>query len=464
MYKEMSRRIEPEGFLSDLNSRLLNPEEAFKKLSVVQQYELILSKSADHPERIIPKADSGGSSELLDALDKSRRSGKPLSVKLGVDATGPNIHIGHAISLLMLRRFQWMGHKVKFVVGDFTGMIGDPTGRSTERDVITTEQVEKNMSTYKEQAGRLIDLNDRKKVEVFYNSEWLSKMTMTDWLPILQHISGSQLIQREDFIKRLQAGGKVSAAEMFYPLFMAFDSVQIKPDIELGGVDQLLNLHWCRELMKIHDQHSEIFILVDLLPGTSGERDDDGKLIKMSKSKNNYIMVTEDPNEMYGKTMSISDDVMWVWFKNLTEISESDLGKLKHMVEEGTVHPMDAKKLLARVVVATFNNYDSKIVESAENAFANKFGKEKVLVPDDLQTVNGEAGDRVIDILSEITGESKATIRKMSSSVESSGIKILEGDKYRGVAASELIGLKLQNGQELIVKVGKRRYFRISAK
>lgn len=457
---EMGKNLD---FIESLEARLLNPESDLRRLSSTDQFELIASKAAIHPEAIIPKP-SGGRNEIFHLFEHSRSTGKPLSIKFGIDPTGPNIHFGHAISLLMLRRFQWMGHHIDLVVGDFTGSIGDPSGRTSERNVLSDSDIKRNMSTYIEQASRILNLSRGTDVTVRFNSEWLSKINMKDWLRLLQKINGPQLIQREDFVKRLKAGGTVSAAEMLYPLYMAYDSVELGPDIELGGVDQLLNLHWCRELMRLYREKSEAFILVDLLPGTSGEKDEKGQLAKMSKSKNNFIMVTEKPEEIYGKVMSIPDEVMWIWYRELTEISTKDLNQLKRLVANEKLHPMEAKRLLARAVIATFNHFDKNIVKTAEEAFNQKFGKQKVLIPSDIEQIQGVSGERFLDLLSKVSGESRANIRKMIISEGSSGVKILEDDNYRDILTEELTSRKINKGEILIIKLGKRRYFKISSK
>lgn len=464
MFKERLPEMKDDnGFIDGLMHKLVNPETDLAGLTAEQQFELIAAKAAAHVEAIIPKPYDGGS-ELLDLLKTSKETGKPLHVKFGIDPTGPNVHFGHAISLLMLRRFQWMGHHIDLVVGDFTAKIGDPSGRTSEREVLTDSTIKKNMSTYIEQASRILSFEESEGVKVWFNSEWLSGMIMDKWILMLQRISGSQLLAREDFTKRLESGGMVSVAEMLYPLFMAYDSVVIKPDIELGGVDQLLNLHWCRELMKLHRQPSEVFILVDLLPGTSGERDEEGQLTKMSKSKRNYVMVTEEPGEIYGKVMSIPDEVMWIWYRELTEISPQDLARFKGLVMEGKFHPMEAKRLLARAVVGTFNHFDWDIIDSAEKAFNQKFGKQKVLVPENIEERVVAIGDKVVDMLSQVTGESKSNIRKMTTHGGPSGIKILEAGGYRDINTEELLTMKIAEGESLIVKIGKRRYFRLTAK
>ena len=219
------------------------------------------------------------------------------------------MHLGHAISVLMLRRLQQMGHNIKFVVGDFTAKIGDPAERTKERSPLSDDKIEENLASYFEQAALILNL-DRTNIEVLRNSDWLSQIPMSEWIKVFQNVSASQLFQRQDFQNRISNGGSVSLAELVYSLFMAYDSVALQPDIEVGGIDQFVNLHWCRELMKMHDQRSEIFVTVDLLPGTTGEVDNQGRFAKMSKSMSNYIQVREDPSTMYAKVMSIPDEIM----------------------------------------------------------------------------------------------------------------------------------------------------------
>lgn len=435
-------------FLESLEEELLL-ETDLSQLTAEQQFELIVDKMGSHPEAITPRM------ELLERLKASKESSEPLVVKFGIDPTGPDIHIGHAVSLIMLRRFQRMGHRIQLVIGDFTARIGDPTDRTTERDAITDDEIRHNMESYFDQAARIIDLRQEqnKQVEMVFNSEWLGKISLTEWVPLLQRISAVQMMQRQDFQKRIQMGGTVSMAELMYSLFMAYDSVVLKPDVELGGMDQFVNLHWCRDLMTMHDANPEVFVVVDLLPGTTGTRDDEGRLKKMSKSSRNYIRMTEEPAEMYGKTMSIPDEVMWVWFRELTDISSQQLLKLREYVEQGILHPMDVKKMLARLVVGTFNYKDKGQIAEAESTFMEKFGKEKAILPSDIKTVEVEMSSRLIDVLSQISGESKTTLRKMQG-----GISVLKGEDYVTVSIDELNELTIDS--ETVVKLGKRRYYR----
>lgn len=445
------------NYLGELEYKLINPNNNLSQLSAREQYEIIANKVAKHPEAITPPP-ALDNNELLNRLEKSKQSKIPLKVKFGIDPTGSEIHIGHAISLLMLRRFQRMGHSLNFIVGDFTAKIGDPSGRLASRPVLTDEQIKENMSTYLDQASRIIDLNEN--VNVSYNSEWHNPITMQEWLPMLQKISASQIFQRKDFQQRISKGGSVSMAEMMYALFMGYDSVVLKPDVEIGGIDQFLNLHWCRELMSLNNQNSEVFITVDLLAGSTGEKDEDGRFMKMSKSQGNYIPVLENPNEMYGKVMSIPDDLMWIWYRELTEISELNLEELRNKVIMGEIHPRVAKQLLSRVIVGTFNYFDHKVIEESEQNFENKFGKAKSLVPNDIKIVLADPDSRLLDILSNATGRSKQELKKMVLE-SSTGIKILEGSNYSNVSRDHLNNLRVKPSQELVIKIGKKSFFRI---
>jgi tyrosyl-tRNA synthetase len=442
-------------YLSSLESELLTKDRDLSSLSAEEQFKIIADKVADHPEAITP-APTTDNNELLQLLRQAKDKKNPLTIKFGIDPTGSEMHLGHAVPLLMLRRFQQMGHKIQFVVGDFTARIGDPSGRIKGRPLLSEDEIRENMRSYFDQAGLLLDLK-RSNVETFYNSEWLSKMTMREWLPLLQRISASQIFQREDFQKRLESGGSISMAEAMYALFMAYDSVVLKPDVEVGGIDQFLNLYWCRELMRLEGLKSEVFVVTNLLAGSGGEIDSEGRMVKMSKSLRNYISITEDPAEMYGKVMSIPDEVMWVWFRELTEMSSDKLKELKASVQSNNLHPMEAKRMLARVIVGTFNRYDRNIINEAEKIFNQKFGKQKELIPEDIEIISVSPSSRLIDVLSKATGESKGALKRMLTSVGEGGIRILKDGKYLPLAINDL-NMEIKEG-EIVVRVGKRRYF-----
>jgi tyrosyl-tRNA synthetase len=440
-----------DSFLSELERRLLNPEPDLRHLSAEQQYEKISARVSDLNEPVVSPND------LLGRLKRSKTTGVPLSVKFGIDPTGPDIHVGHAVSLLNLRLFQRMGHKVILVIGDFTGMVGDPSGRLDGRPALTEDEVRANMATYEEQAARIIDLKDA-SIERHYNSEWMSRLGMREWVEILKQVSVGDLLQREDFRQRISSGQRLSMAELEYALFMGYDSVVLNPDIELGGVDQYLNMHVCRQMMANARQTPEIIISYNLLAGANGERDEQGRYVKMSKSRGNYIPLTAEPAEMYGKVMSVPDEVMWGWYRELTDIAPEDLKTLKALVESNELHPKEAKQLLARVVVGVFNHFDPAAIKAAENDFSEKFGKDAVLVPENIETIRIDSDESLIERLTKVTNRSKSDIRRL---VQQQGIRLLDDKQYVPLGADDLL-LPLARFEDRVMKIGKRHFYKFA--
>ena len=437
--------------LAKLEARLLAPVPDLSHLSAQEQFDLIKEKAAPG-HSIVTEA------QFLERLKKSKASGKPLRFKLGIDATMSSLHIGHAIPLINLRRILKMGHELDLIFGDFTAMIGDSGGRMEERPALSAEQVKANVATFGEQAGKVLDLKG-KGITVHYNSTWLGKLTLADWLSITKRVGVSALLQREDFRKRLDAGMPLSLAEAEYALLMGYDSVVLKTDVEVGGMDQFLNFHFCRNMMEAAGQVPESFVCFDLLPGTTGEKDDEGRLKKMSKTGGNHIAVLGDAADHYGKVMSVPDDVMWVWFQGITEIRSDELQALKAEVSSGRLHPKEAKHLLARVVTATFHNYDARLVAEAEEAFKGKFGKAAQLIPDDAKVVKLDPAQKVLDALKDALGESTSQIRRLATQ---NGVQWLEGEKYVAIPEAALAQpSSALNGKA--VKVGKLRYFKFQA-
>ena len=436
--------------LASLEARLTAPLPDLSQLSAEEQYAYIEEKAA-LGESIVTKA------QFLQRLKDAKKSGKPLRFKLGIDPTGPEIHIGHAIPLINLRRYHRMGHAIDLLFGDFTAMVGDPGGRMDERPALTAEDVKRNVATYERQAGHILDLK-AERIKIHYNSAWLGKLTLTEWLKLTKGISVSALLQREDFRRRLDGGHPLSLAEAEYALLMGYDSVQLNSDVEVGGMDQFLNFHFCRDMMTSAGQVPESFVCFDLLPGTSGERDAQGRLGKMSKSRGNYIAVEAAPEDKYGKVLSVPDEVMWVWFRELTEIRTPELAALKAEVAEGRLHPKDAKRLLARVVVATFHGYDAATVAKAQAAFDQKFGAAKALVPDDAKAVTLDPNAKVLAALATATGESTSQLRRL---VEQKGVHVLQGEEYLPLDAARLTEAATTLAGQ-VVKVGKRNYFKFS--
>ena len=463
MYPKKGKKLSDKTYLNQLENKLIGFNPDLSHLAPEEQLERIMSKVANIAESVVSVDD------LLERLKKSKETGKPLTVKFGIDPTGPDIHLGHAVPLINLRLLQRMGHKILLLIGDFTGMIGDPSGRMDDRPALTEEEMKRNMATYEDQAARIIDLRDP-TIERHYNSEWMNKITLREWVGVIKKISASTLLQREDFRDRLAAGHGLSLAEMEYALFMGYDSVVLNPDLEIGGMDQYLNMHVCRTMMGNAGQKPEIIITYNLLAGTTGEQDEQGRYIKMSKSRGNYIPVTAEPSDMYGKVMSVPDEIMWIWYRELTEITNDDLGILKSSVNGGGIHPKDAKQLLARVIVGTFNHFDSQIIKTAEDDFNAKFGKKAVLVPDSTEDIpifkvrplSGLNRKFIINSmttghsLAEVALKSKSEIRRLT---KQKGIRILQEGKYVPLTTDKLDSPS-EDLDGKVVRVGKRLYYR----
>ncbi len=283
-------------------------------------------------------------SDLRERLEESRKTGRPLRVKAGFDPTAPDLHLGHTVLMRKLRHFQQLGHTVIFLVGDFTSLIGDPTGRNVTRKPLTREQVNANAETYKEQVFRILD---PAATEVRYNSEWLGKLGYEETIRLTAHFTVSQMLERDDFHKRFQAEQPISLHELLYPVMQGYDSVALECDVELGGTDQRFNLGCGRELQRHYGQKPQIVLMTPILEGLDGVQ-------KMSKSLGNAIGINEPPGEMYGKLMSISDELMWKYWALLTDLKQSEVDALREAVAAGRAHPMEVKKRLARTITAGF--------------------------------------------------------------------------------------------------------------
>jgi tyrosyl-tRNA synthetase len=284
-------------------------------------------------------------SDLRERLEESRKTGRPLRIKAGFDPTAPDLHLGHTVLMRKLRHFQQLGHTVIFLVGDFTSLIGDPTGRNVTRKPLTREQIDINAETYKQQVFKILD---ESLTEVRYNSEWLGKLGYEETIRLTAHFTVSQMLERDEFHKRYQAEQPISLHEFLYPVMQGFDSVCLEADVELGGTDQKFNLLCGRELQRHYGQKPQIVLMTPILEGLDGVQ-------KMSKSLGNAIGINEPPAEMYGKLMSINDDLMWKYFLFLTDLRGSEVEALKAEVAAGTLHPMAAKKRLARTITASFH-------------------------------------------------------------------------------------------------------------
>jgi tyrosyl-tRNA synthetase len=312
-------------------------------------------------------------SELRAKLEKSRAGGKPLRVKLGLDPTAPDLHLGHTVVLRKLKHFQDLGHTIIFLIGDFTGMIGDPTGRSVTRPPLSREQIEQNAETYKAQVFKILD---PKKTVVDFNSRWFSKFSAEDFIRLAAKYTVSQMLEREDFHKRFQEEKPIAVHELLYPLAQGYDSVALEADVELGGTDQKFNLLVGRELQRAYGQQSQVVVTTPILEGLDGVN-------KMSKSLGNAIGIHEPPLEMYGKIMSISDEMMWRYYELLTDVSAAEIERTKQDVAAGKAHPMNLKKALAGQIVADFHSGEA--AQKAGNDWAKQFQKDEV--PENVEEV-----------------------------------------------------------------------------
>jgi tyrosyl-tRNA synthetase len=354
--------------------------------------------------------------ELKSKLELSAREKRPLRIKYGADPSAPDIHLGHVVGLNKLREFQEQGHVVIFLIGDFTGMIGDPSGRSQTRKPLSRDQVQANAKSYENQVFKILDPT---LTEIRFNSEWCSPMKFEDVIRLSGHVTVAQMLARDDFSKRYAANQPISLVEFMYPLIQAYDSVVLKADVELGGTDQLFNMLLGRELQKAFGQQPQVVITLPLLEGLDGVN-------KMSKSLGNYIGITEMPKEVFGKVMSVSDDLMWRYFSLVLCMPEEEIELLRQAVQSGQRHPRDIKDELARSVVAKFHGPDAGQAESAE--FARVFSKKEL--PSDIPVLElTAAGATLIEALVKAgLAESNSEARRLiqQGAVEVGGQKITD--------------------------------------
>jgi tyrosyl-tRNA synthetase len=310
--------------------------------------------------------------ELAEKLTNAAKEKRQLCIKLGLDPTSPDIHLGHTVVLRKMRQFQDLGHKAVLIIGDYTARIGDPTGQNTTRPMLSPEQIEKNAKTYFEQAGKILDTSSD-KLEVRYNSEWLEKLNLADLIKLASNMTVARMLERDTFEIRYKAGEAIGVHEFLYPLMQGYDSVIIKSDVELGGTDQTFNNLVGRDLQRTYGQQPQVVITVPILVGLDGKE-------KMSKSKGNYIGVTDEPNDMFGKVMSISDDMMENYFTLLTDLPS---GKIAELTNSQKTHPKEAKVLLAKTIVSQF--YEAKSADTAAEQFDKVFAQKQL--PDEIPEV-----------------------------------------------------------------------------
>lgn len=374
-----------------------------------------------------------------DLLEKLKR-GKPLTVKAGFDPTAPDLHLGHAVLLRKMKHFQDLGHRVVFLIGDFTGMIGDPTGRSVTRKPLTREEIETNAETFKTQVFKILD---PKKTVIDFNRRWLGSLTFEDVIRICAKYTVAQILERDDFAKRMKNNQPISLHEMLYPMAQAYDSVALKADVEMGGTDQKFNLLVGRELQRQSGQDPQVIMTTPLLEGTDG-------IEKMSKSLGNYIGITEPPFEMFGKVMSISDGLMYRYYLLLTDLSVAQIEEVKKE------HPRIAKENLAKIIVSDF--HDKQAAEEAAAEFKRVFSQKQT--PDEIESFSINAGSHpILDILKQ-SGlvASNSDARRL---IRQGAVTMRSGENEPEKIADEKQNLSLEPGSSYILKVGSRRFKRI---
>ncbi|WP_374502224.1 tyrosine--tRNA ligase [Zoogloea sp.] len=385
-----------------------------------------------------------GADELLIEADliEKLKTGRPLRVKAGFDPTAPDLHLGHTVLINKLRHFQELGHQVLFLIGDFTGMIGDPSGKNTTRPPLTREKVLENAATYQEQVFKILD---PAKTEVCFNSTWMEALGASGMIRLAAQHTVARMLERDDFSKRYAAQQPIAIHEFLYPLCQGYDSVAMKADIELGGTDQRFNLLVGRELQKHYGQAPQCVLTMPLLEGLDGVN-------KMSKSLGNYIGIYEPPNEIFGKVMSVSDDLMWRYYDLLSFKSESEILALRQSISEGR-NPRDVKVLLAQELVARFHGPTAAV--AALEDFQTRF--QRNAIPDDIPEVSlaGEGGISVVAVLKQagLTASTSEAIRM----IDQGGVR-LDGDKLTDR------GLMLESGAVVVLQVGKRKFARVTVR
>lgn len=391
-------------------------------------------------DQVLAEIKRGTDEILLEAdLIEKLKEGRPLRIKLGADPTAPDIHLGHTVILNKMRTFQELGHEVIFLIGDFTGMVGDPSGKNSTRPPLTREQVLANAETYKEQVYKILD---PAKTRIEFNSSWLEPLGAAGMIRLASQQTVARMMERDDFKKRYASGQSIAIHEFMYPLLQGYDSVALQADVELGGTDQKFNLLMGRELQKAEGQKPQTVIMMPLLEGLDGVK-------KMSKSAHNYIGVSEPANEMFGKIMSISDDLMWRYFELLSFRPLEEIAGFKLDMENGT-NPRDIKIALAKEIIARF--HDEAAAEAAHQEFINRF--QKGAVPEDIETVTLAAGD----------GLAIANLLKDAGLVGSTS----DGMRMIKQGAVKFDGEKVEDsrqvfnaGFEAVVQVGKRKFAKV---
>ena len=382
--------------------------------------------------------------DLRKKLEHSAKTGKPLRVKLGADPTAPDIHLGHTVVIRKLKAFQELGHTAIFLIGDFTGLIGDPSGKNATRPPLSREEIDANAETYKKQIFKLLD---PEKTEIRFNSEWFDKFGAADFIKLASHTTVAQILERDDFEKRMKEEKPIALHELLYPLVQGYDSVALDADVELGGTDQKFNLLVGRNLQREYEQEPQIIITTPLLEGTDG-------VDKMSKSLGNYIGIDEEPNEMFGKIMSISDELMWKYYELLTDLSVDEINALHFKCESDAMNPRDAKVDLAKRIIKDFHSAEA--AAEAEQNFVNQFSKGQL--PDEIEEISVASQTyKIVDLLAQTNlTASKGEAKRL---IEQGGVKI-DGEKVSDTSAE----IEVDKEKSFVIQVGKRKFLQLNGK
>ncbi len=386
-----------------------------------------------------------GAEEILleDGMVKKLERGKPLRIKAGFDPTAPDLHLGHTVLINKLRQFQQLGHEVMFLIGDFTAMIGDPTGKSSTRPPLTREEVLENARTYEHQVFKILD---PEKTTVFFNSSWMGEMSAADMIQLAAKHTVARMLERDDFSKRYKGGQSISVHEFLYPLVQGYDSVAMKADVELGGTDQKFNLLVGRQLQELYGQEPQVCLTMPILEGLDGVQ-------KMSKSLGNYIGITDAPDDMFGKLMSISDDLMWRYFELLSFRSMDEINGFRRQVDTGA-NPRDIKFLLAEELITRF--HDSASASLAKESFIARF--QKGAMPDEMPELSLEAGPDGLPIANLLKDAGLVDSTSEAMRMIKQGAVKIDGERVEDKT------LTINAGTEAVFQVGKRRFARVTVR
>lgn len=380
--------------------------------------------------------------DLRTKLEQAAHSGRKLRVKAGFDPTAPDLHLGHTVLIRKMRHFQQLGHEVIFLIGDFTGLIGDPTGRNATRPPLTPEQIAANAETYKAQIFKLLD---PERTIIDFNARWMNAFTPQDFIRLTAKVTVAQLLERDDFAKRFAGGVPISLHELLYPLVQGYDSVALKADVELGGTDQRFNMLMAREMQRAFGQEPQVIMTMPLLEGLDGVN-------KMSKSLGNYIGITESADDIYGKVMSVSDELMWRYYELLTDLTPDEIAQLKTDVEVGNRHPRDVKSELAKRITADFHSQAA--ADQAEAEFTRRFREHQAPTEIETRTISGTGKIKLADLLvQQQLAASKAEARRL---MNQGGVR-LNGERISEPAYE----IDASTTKEVQLQVGKLKFLKL---